>query len=92
MLVTSEELRFDFKGAKFDLTRSADERLLSWIFSQFLYGEVTGNSMRSGFIVRPISVRRPFLPSRRPKNCLTSGNSSEFFPSWVRNPKPPIGR
>jgi 1,2-phenylacetyl-CoA epoxidase catalytic subunit len=42
MLVTSEELRFDFKGASFDMSRTADRKLLSWIFSQFLYGEVTG--------------------------------------------------
>lgn len=42
MLVPGEELRFDFKSAKFDLERPADRELLVWIFSQFLYGEVTG--------------------------------------------------
>jgi hypothetical protein len=40
MLVSREELRFDFKGAKFRLPR--DAALLGWIFDQFLYGEVTG--------------------------------------------------
>jgi hypothetical protein len=42
MLVTSEELRFDFHGATFDSSRAADRETLGWIFSQFLYGEVTG--------------------------------------------------
>lgn len=42
MLLAREELRFDFKGACFDLKSPSDRRLLGWIFSQFLYGEVTG--------------------------------------------------
>lgn len=40
MLVSREEMRFDFGGARFDLAR--DRELLVWIFNQFLYGEVTG--------------------------------------------------
>ena len=40
MLVSREEMRFDFHGAKFRLPR--DAKLLGWIFDQFLYGEVTG--------------------------------------------------
>jgi hypothetical protein len=42
MLISPQELRFDFKGATFDLKAPADRSLLAWIFSQFLYGEVTG--------------------------------------------------
>lgn len=42
MLVSREELRFDFKGASFDLRSEKDLKLLGWIFNQFLYGEVTG--------------------------------------------------
>lgn len=42
MLISREELRFDFQGAKFDLNSGADLELLGWIFNQFLYGEVTG--------------------------------------------------
>ncbi|MGH9323791.1 MAG: ferritin-like domain-containing protein [Vicinamibacteria bacterium] len=33
-------MTFDFAGARFDVVR--DRELLVWIFSQFLYGEVTG--------------------------------------------------
>ncbi|HKD40332.1 MAG TPA: ferritin-like domain-containing protein [Myxococcaceae bacterium] len=40
MLVSREEMRFDFGGAKFRLPRDAS--VLKWIFDQFLYGEVTG--------------------------------------------------
>ncbi len=40
MLVSRQEMRFDFGGAKFRLPR--DAQLLKWIFDQFLYGEVTG--------------------------------------------------
>jgi hypothetical protein len=40
VLLTREEQTFDFHGARFDLERDRD--VLSWIFSQFLFGEVTG--------------------------------------------------
>jgi hypothetical protein len=40
MLLTREEIRFDFGGAGFDVER--DRQALTWVFSQFLYGEVTG--------------------------------------------------
>lgn len=40
MLLTREEQTYDFRGARFDLERDRD--VLAWIFSQFLYGEVTG--------------------------------------------------
>ena len=40
MLLTREEMTFDFQGAKLDPTK--DRELLEWMFNQFLYGEVTG--------------------------------------------------
>ena len=40
MLLDREEMTFDFEGASFDVER--DREILVWIFSQFLYGEVTG--------------------------------------------------
>jgi bacterioferritin (cytochrome b1) len=40
MLLTREEMTFDFGGAKLDPTR--DRELLEWMFNQFLYGEITG--------------------------------------------------
>lgn len=40
MLLTRDEMTFDFGGAKLDPTR--DRELLEWMFNQFLYGEITG--------------------------------------------------
>ncbi|MGE0868723.1 MAG: ferritin-like domain-containing protein [Kofleriaceae bacterium] len=40
MLLTREEMTFDFGGAKLDPV--ADRELLEWMFNQFLYGEITG--------------------------------------------------
>jgi hypothetical protein len=40
VLLTREEQTYDFGGARFDFDRDRDE--LAWIFSQFLFGEVTG--------------------------------------------------
>ena len=40
MLLTREEMTFDFGGAKLEPTRDHD--VLEWMLNQFLYGEVTG--------------------------------------------------
>ena len=40
MLLTREEMTFDFAGARLEPAR--DRELLEWMFNQFLYGEVTG--------------------------------------------------
>jgi bacterioferritin (cytochrome b1) len=40
MLLTREEMSFDFHGAKLDPV--ADRELLAWMLNQFLYGEMTG--------------------------------------------------
>jgi hypothetical protein len=40
MLLSREEMTFDFGDARLEIER--DRELLVWIFSQFLYGEVTG--------------------------------------------------
>ena len=40
MLLTREEMTFDFGGAKLDPVR--DREILAWMMNQFLYGEITG--------------------------------------------------
>jgi len=40
MLLTREEMTFDFQGAKLEPVR--DRELLGWMMNQFLYGEMTG--------------------------------------------------
>jgi hypothetical protein len=42
MLISREEMKFDFGGATFDPARPDERKLLAWVFNQFLYGEVTG--------------------------------------------------
>lgn len=40
MLLSREEMSYDFEGAKFDPVRDRD--MLAWMMNQFLYGEITG--------------------------------------------------
>jgi len=40
MLLSREEMTFDFGGARLD--PSQDAKLLAWVMNQFLYGEITG--------------------------------------------------
>ena len=40
MLLTRDEMTFDFRGARLDPAR--DKQVLGWMMNQFLYGEVTG--------------------------------------------------
>jgi len=40
MLLSREEMTFDFRGAKLDPV--ADRKILAWMMNQFLYGEITG--------------------------------------------------
>jgi bacterioferritin (cytochrome b1) len=40
MLLSRQEMTFDFQGAKLDPAK--DRELLEWIVNQFLYGEITG--------------------------------------------------
>ena len=40
MLLTREEMTFEFGGAKLEPAR--DKKILGWMLTQFLYGEVTG--------------------------------------------------
>lgn len=40
MLLSREEMTFDFQGARLDPQR--DREILEWMFNQFLYGEMTG--------------------------------------------------
>jgi bacterioferritin (cytochrome b1) len=40
MLLTRDEMSFDFRGAKLDPVK--DKEILAWMLNQFLYGEVTG--------------------------------------------------
>jgi hypothetical protein len=59
VLVTREEMTFDFGGARFDLER--DREILAWVFSQFLFGEVTGVQVGHWLEVAPDFEAAQFL-------------------------------
>jgi hypothetical protein len=59
MLLTREEQTYDFGGARFDLDRDRD--VLAWIFSQFLFGEVTGVQVGSWLAQAPDFEAAQFL-------------------------------
>jgi len=42
MLISKEELKFDFGAARFKPEIEEDRKTLGWVFNQFLYGEITG--------------------------------------------------
>lgn len=42
MLISRQELDFNFGSARFDPRKESDRIFLGWVFDQFLYGEVTG--------------------------------------------------
>jgi hypothetical protein len=52
-------MTFDFGGARFDLER--DRKVLGWVFSQFLYGEVTGVQVGHWLEVAPDFDAAQFL-------------------------------
>src|SRR5262249_53227269 len=59
MLLTREEMTFDFGGAKLDPV--ADKKILAWMMNQFLYGEVTGIQIRHWLYDAPDLTSARFL-------------------------------
>ena len=59
MLLTREEMTFDFKGATFDL--AADREILGWILSQALFGESTGCYCGAALYAAPDVAAATFL-------------------------------
>jgi hypothetical protein len=59
MLLSRQEMTFGFAGERFDLGR--DRALLGWVFSQFLYGEVTGVQVGHWLAIAPDFEAAQFL-------------------------------
>lgn len=59
MLIAREEMTYDFGGARFDIDR--DREVLAWVFSQFLFGEVTGVQVGHWLEVAPDFDAAQFL-------------------------------
>lgn len=80
MLLTREEMGFDFKGAKFD--RAKDRDLLAWIASQFLYGEVTGIQVGHWILHAPDVESAKFLARQCIEELQHVDVFMEFF-KWL---------
>jgi hypothetical protein len=78
MLMTREEVAFDFKGAKFDRVRDRD--LLAWIASQFLYGEVTGIQVGHWILRAPDVESAKFLA----RQCVEELQHVDVFMEFFR--------
>ena len=86
MLLTREEMRFDFGGAKFDSTR--DRELLSWILSQFLYGEVTGIQVGHWLYAAPDLDSARFLAKQAIEELQHVGNFLKVMQALGVKPQP----
>jgi len=80
MLLTREEMDFDFRGAKFD--RERDRDLLAWIASQFLYGEVTGIQVGHWILRAPDVESAKFLARQCVEELQHVDVFVEFF-KWL---------
>lgn len=80
MLLTRDEMAFDFKGAKFD--REKDRDLLAWIASQFLYGEVTGIQVGHWILHAPDVESAKFLARQCIEELQHVDVFMEFF-KWL---------
>lgn len=78
MLITQEEMAYDFKGAKFD--RERDRDLLAWIASQFLYGEVTGIQVGHWILNAPDMDSAKFLA----RQCIEELQHVDVFMEFHR--------
>ncbi|NUO17066.1 MAG: ferritin-like domain-containing protein, partial [Planctomycetaceae bacterium] len=78
MLLTREEMAFDFKGAKFD--RERDRDLLAWIASQFLYGEFTGIQIGHWILQAPDMDSAKFLA----RQCIEELQHVDAFKEFFR--------
>lgn len=80
MLLTRDEMAFDFRGAKFD--RVKDRDLLAWIASQFLYGEVTGIQVGHWILNAPDVESAKFLARQCIEELQHVDVFMEFF-KWL---------
>jgi hypothetical protein len=87
MLITREEATFDFGGARFDLERDRD--VLAWIFSQYLYGEVTGVQVGHWLEIAPDFDAAQFLARQANEEMAHVKLFLRILDSLGATPQPP---
>jgi hypothetical protein len=86
MLLSRDEMRFDFGGAKFDSVR--DREVLAWILSQFLYGEVTGIQVGHWLYAAPDLESARFLAKQAIEELQHVGNFLKIMQAIGVEPQP----
>lgn len=86
MLLTRDEMRFDFGGAKLDPVR--DRQALTWMFSQFLYGEVTGVQVGHWLYGAPDLDSARFLAKQAIEELQHVGNFLKVMQALGISPEP----
>src|SRR5687768_4474423 len=87
MLLTREEMTFDFGGAKLDPVR--DRELLEWMFNQFLYGEMTGIQVGHWLYDAPDIEAAKFLARQALEEMQHVDNFLRIMTMLGCRPKPP---
>ena len=87
MLITREEATFDFGDARFDLER--DREILAWIFSQYLYGEVTGVQVGHWLEIAPDFDAAQFLARQANEEMAHVKLFLRILDSLDAKPQPP---
>lgn len=87
MLLTREEMSFEFAGAKLDPTR--DRELLEWMFNQFLYGEITGIQVGHWLYAAPDYEAAKFLARQAVEEMQHVDNFLRIMNMLGCKPKPP---
>jgi hypothetical protein len=86
MLLTRAEMRFDFGGAKFD--PQADRKVLTWMLSQFLYGEVTGIQVGHWIYAAPDLESARFLAKQAVEELQHVGSFLKIMQALALRPEP----
>lgn len=86
MLLTREEMTFDFGSARFDLVE--DRAILRWILSQFLYGEVTGIQVGHWIYGAPNLDAARFLARQAIEEMQHVGNFVRILAMLELEPEP----
>jgi hypothetical protein len=74
MLLTREEMAFDFHGAKLDPVK--DKEIIVWSVQQFLYGEITGIQIGHWLYNAPDLESARFSPKSRRGPSASSPRAS----------------
>jgi hypothetical protein len=87
VLLTREEQTYDFGRARFDLERDRD--VLAWIFSQFLFGEVTGVQVGEWLARAPNFEAAQFLARQANEEMAHVKLFLRILAALEAEPKPP---